>query len=95
MKIFNWKKTIQKVKEVLSVKEQQRIAKGLEYLNDDSVGFSINGEKQQLCYEMNEYREVQDNRVLIHRQYWYYYWNDFFQFWSRACGSGECFEENK
>ena len=84
---------IQKIKEVISVKEQKRISQGLTYVTDDRTSFSINGKKQKLAYEFSENISIQNNIKTIDRNWCYYYWDDFFCYWTHACGHREHSEE--
>ena len=86
---MNWLRKLKEVHLIVSLKEQQRIAEGLEYVKDNSVSFTTGGRKQKLAYDYKESREVRDNKEIIHRQWWYYYWDDYFLYWTRACGHQE------
>jgi hypothetical protein len=87
MKILWWdiSKT-DKGLEVISLKEQQRIAKGLKYVTD-GTRFKINGREKQLTYEYSESIYYRNDVECISMNYMYYYWDSFFRIWTRACGS--------
>ena len=95
MKISNWfKRKVAEVHQAISRKEQQRIAEGLEYVKDNSVSFSRAEQKMKLAYDMQETRTTEGDKVIINRQYWYYYWDDYFLYWTRCTGHCEHSEES-
>ena len=72
---------------IVSLKEQQRIAKGLQYVTDGSARFKINGKEMKLTYEYSEDTYYRNDVECVSINYMYYYWDSFFQIWTPAFGS--------
>ena len=91
---MNWfRKKVAVLHQAISLKERQRIAEGLEYVTDNSVSFTRAGEKMKLAYDMQETRSIEGNVEIISKQYWYYYWDDYFLYWTRCTGHCEHTEQ--
>jgi hypothetical protein len=91
---MNWfKRKVAEVHQAISLKERQRIAEGLEYVKDNSVSFTRAGEKMKLAYRCDESKTTEGNVEIITRQYWYYYWDDYFLYWTRCTGHCEHTEQ--
>ena len=96
MKILWWNisKTDKGI-EIVSLMEQQRIAKGLKYVTDGSAKFKINGREMKLAYAYREDTYYRNNVEVISQNYTYYYWDSFFRIWSHAFGSSQHTEKER
>jgi hypothetical protein len=73
--------------EIVSLREQQMIEKGLKYVTDGSAGFKIGGKSQKLAYAYSESIYNINGVERTTQSYTYYYWDKFFRNWMMAFGS--------